>query len=812
MRSTAPIASLSVLLATLGLAVLLQGCEGVGESDDPDFDLPLSDSGHALSSSGRGSDGPSTSSTDGARTEVWQVTANWGDTNTAAARQAGMAWGANSGLTWEEKYEAWVESMVRIPKHGGYGDTFELTTPYGKTLPIGSLECAELGMALRVMFASWYELPFMLEARDGNGVRMFAGHFGFRTKTGRYKNTPNFRTRYDDFTGLSSADVAGNWPSDSKLRSRHLYGGGSDNNPFLTGEAGAGQYFDEILLNKRVGHFLMVLLPYFGSVNLASDSNLYHVTPESVRAGDILLKRWQRRGIGHVMVVKHVEEIGGGNLSAEIVSGSMPRRQGDWESPTSTKMAFTSDYTGGEGENGDGEKYVDLGGGLKRFLAPHRNGNHWQNRVLSSDLDTYLRWSNKSARAARPARFEELLGEPDPEVLRDAILEVIEAKREHLRNYPASCSARTAREQAWDQLYEHMEKPPFNMTRDQVDEEYRILDDYVFAELVYNESKTCCWNSTSRDMYEIIMDYANKEAQAESCASPTIFKAEDSDYRRWADHAAELGRGGQWVAWSEDESCPQRNAANDVAETAGWTPWCEITGDGGGGGDTGPDPFEPNNSRAQAFTLAAGNYSGAAITGGDEDWFTFTPETGSTVRFAIDFNHGEGDLELKMYAGDRQVDSATSSNDGEVVDTVYDGTETLYVQVFGYSGATNSYTITVTIEGGESVGPACSTTDDTMETAVELGAGTYNGLAICANDSVDWIRIPATTGSGTVRIEFNGSAGDLDMALYKSNGSEIGSSTGSGNSEQIDMPPGLRFLKVYGYGGATNEYTLIIED
>jgi len=810
MRFTAQFASATVFIATLGLAVLLQGCDASGE-EDPEFDLPLSSSGHALSSNGYGSDGPTTSSTDGASTEVWKVTADWSDTTTTAAKRSGMAWSTNSGLNWEEKYEAWVESMVKIDKVGGYGKTFKVTTPYGKVLDVPSLECAELGMALRVLFASWHGLPFMLEARDSTGTRIYGGHFGFRTKTGRYKNTQNFRTRYDDFTGLSAADVQSNWPSDSGLRGKHLYGGGSDNNPFLGDDAGAGQYFDELLLNKRVGHFLTVLLPFFGSVNLADDGNLYHVTPESIRGCDILLKRWQRRGIGHVMVVKHVEQIGAGNLSAELVSGSMPRRQGSWESPTASKMAFTSDYTGGEGEASDGEKYVDLGGGLKRWLAPRRNGNHWQNRVLTSDKENYIRWSNKTDRAARPARFAVLLGEPDPELLRDAILEVIEAKRDHLRNYPASCSARTGREQAFEQLYEVMQEK-FNMSRDQVDEEYRILDDYVFAELEYNQSKTCCWNSTTNNMYEIAMDYANKEAQNESCSSPTVFKAEDGDYRRWADHAAELGRGSQWVAWSDDESCPQATPTlTDTEKAAGWTPWCEITGPGDDH-TTGPDPYEPNNSREQAFTLNAGEFAGAQITASDEDWFTFTPPTGSTVRFAIAFTHGDGDLELKMYSGDRQVDSATSSNDGEVVDTVYDGTEPLYVQVFGYSGATNPYAITVTIEGGESVGPACSTIDDTMETAVELGAGTYHGLAICSNDSVDWIRIPATTGSGTARIEFTHASGDLDITLYKSNGSVIAQSNGSGNTESVDMPPGLRFLKVVGYSGATNEYTLVIED
>jgi len=54
--------------------------------------------------------------------------------------------------------------------------------------------------------------------------------------------------------------------------------------------------------------------------------------------------------------------------------------------------------------------------------------------------------------------------------------------------------------------------------------------------------------------------------------------------------------------------------------------------------------------------------------------------------------------------------------------------------------------------------------------------------------------------------------GDLDMELYKSNGSLIASATSSSNNEELDSPPGLRFLKVFGYGGATANYTLVIED
>ena len=40
-----------------------------------------------------------------------------------------------------------------------------------------------------------------------------------------------------------------------------------------------------------------------------------------------------------------------------------------------------------------------------------------------------------------------------------------------------------------------------------MDAQYRIFEDYVFAELEYTESKTCCWNSSNSAMFQIAMDF-----------------------------------------------------------------------------------------------------------------------------------------------------------------------------------------------------------------------------------------------------------------------------------------------------------------
>ena len=184
-----------------------------------------------------------------------------------------------------------------------YGETFEFVTPFGKALPSPTLECAEVAIFLRVTFASWYGLPFFMTTTDHQGVRVYFGHFGARTATGRYTNMPSFKTAYKDYSNMPASEYQANWPKDSKLRAKKLAGNDDDNMDYIFPGAKAGGYFDEIYLNKRVGHFVCLLLDYFGSANVANSRNTYNLKPQSLRVGDVLVERWQASGIGHTLVV-----------------------------------------------------------------------------------------------------------------------------------------------------------------------------------------------------------------------------------------------------------------------------------------------------------------------------------------------------------------------------------------------------------------------------------------------------------------------------------------------------------------------------
>ena len=625
--------------------------------------------------------------TDTTRTQVWTARNAWEDTTTAAAKAAGLAWPANSGLTWDEKYSAWLRSLAWIPAADGWSETVRLTTPWGKTLDSPSLECAEMSLFLRITFAAWYELPLFLESIDGTGARVFFGHNGVRTAQGRYASSPEFAIRYKDYTRtLTPAQWQASWPHDATLRRKAL-AGGTDEQPAVGG-APFGTYLDELHLNKRAAYFTVMALDYLGSMNLADSANTYNVVPEAVRPGDTLIERWQRNGIGHTLVVKDVVQLGQGNLDVTTISGSMPRRQGKRESGVASKSYFTSAYTGGPGTNGAGDEYARLGGGLKRWRVTKNVGGTWTNTWMRGDEAHWINSTDYPRIAARPARFEQLLGQVSPAQQQAELLAQIEDARRHLRTYPASCAARERREGAFAELYD-LGATSLGLSRAELDRRYRVRDDYVLAELDYTRSKTCCWNSTTPAMYAVVAAEADAEARAAdaagTCAAPTVFMHQTDGYARWAARAQAMGQGAAWRAWSEDESCPQRNVARDTIAESEATPYCALAD---AGQDACTDALEPNDALAEARAITAGTFADLRICTGDRD--VFRSATARTVR--ITFRHADGDLDLFAYdASGARVDRSEGTTDSEQVSVPAGGA----VEVIGYGGATNRYTLIV---------------------------------------------------------------------------------------------------------------------
>jgi hypothetical protein len=519
-------------------------------------------------------------STNGGTTRVWTVLNQWQDTNTKAAKRAGMAWPVDSGLNWDEKYSAWVGDLPKIDKYKStYNQTFELSTPWGKTLPGPKLDCADVWIFLRATFAAWYNLPFYLEGLDGK-TRVFFGHFGVRTRSGRWGNMPLFASWYKDHTKLagvySKEQLLDKWPQDAKLRSRGTIP--KDDQPFIFEGARMGAYLDEIHLNKRAGHFIRLLLIYTGTPNLADSRNTFNLVPDALRTGDAMLYRRAANGSGHTMVAMRVGQNLAGKTTVQVASGNVPPRQPQWESEAASKSRFTNNEGGGPSKNSKGEIYSHLGGGLKRWRVAKNKQGYWINTFMSGDEASWINDKDYDRIGKRPEQFEKLLGEVPPEEKRDALLKTIADARHHLEQYPASCAARERRELAFKELYKLFNSYHFGYKKKlEVDKLHRVRADYIFAELVYEQSRTCCWNSSTNHMYQIIMDYAAQlEARSPTCVPPPVFMVQGNGFHAFQQFAKDTGRMLMWIPWSADETCPQKGVSDDIEAAHLWTNYCDV--------------------------------------------------------------------------------------------------------------------------------------------------------------------------------------------------------------------------------------------
>lgn len=520
-------------------------------------------------------------SVDNAPTAVWEVNNAWDERDSAA----GIAWGRQSGLTWNQKFRRWVDSLQKTEGVDGY-TTFELRTPYGKTVQAPVLECAEVAIFLRVAFANWYDLPFFLEARDSDHDRLYFGHFGIRTRDGRWRDTPKFKDQYVDFSYLRDQlpEQLDTWPSDEKLRDKGLLGADDDAQPMIGPDAEAGAYFDEIFLNKRVGHFLAYTLIFFGSTNLADSVNTFNIPVAKLRPGTFTVKRTDFNGVGHVRIVMERQSLGYirmwdnkyPHMRLELASGSMPRRQPRWGSAYRAQAAVAENRLGGDG-------YRAYGGGFKHWRVAKPIDGRWTNSVPRLMEDDFIATNAQQRLANRPEVADEIVSDKPLDEQKRDLIDTIQNRREQIQQMPSTCANRISRENAFEELY--LVGKELGMSREDVDRRYRQLQDYIFAELEYDQSKTCCWLSTNREMYEIIMQY-NRERIRNSnvrlCMEPDVFKAVDdggSGYERYKEYAESIGRGDDWVDWSAGESCPQREFSADTEAEHNWTPACEISGE-----------------------------------------------------------------------------------------------------------------------------------------------------------------------------------------------------------------------------------------
>jgi hypothetical protein len=236
------------------------------------------------------------------------------------------------------------------------------------------------------------------------------------------------------------------------------------------------------------------------------------------------------------------------------------------------------------------------------------------------------------------------------------------------------------------------------------------------------------------------------------------------------------------------------------------------------------DRFEVNNTRQTATDLRT-------ITGlldvedlsihstTDRDFFRFVTTGAGTADNYVDvlFSHASGDVDVRLLnSAGAVIASSTGVGDSESLSLQGLAAGTYFVEVYGFAGALNNYSLSFNT-------PAAEATDrfevnNTRQTATDLrtitGLLDVEDLSIHSNTDRDFFRF-ATTGAGTadnyVDVLFSHASGDVDVRLLNSAGAVIASSTGVTDSERLSLQglaAGTYFVEVYGFAGALNNYSL----
>jgi hypothetical protein len=169
-----------------------------------------------------------------------------------------------------------------------------------------------------------------------------------------------------------------------------------------------------------------------------------------------------------------------------------------------------------------------------------------------------------------------------------------------------------------------------------------------------------------------------------------------------------LVRGYQDYGWNGScyvsNVCPN-NGCPGFAEVTRVTLFDHLVPDinGGGGGTPTPtcsdDAYENNDTVGAAATLVAGTYSLEICGSGDDDWYEVSLVGGQSIDVTATFVHANGDIDMELWDGNRQIGVSQSTDDFEALSYTPTNSTTVQIRVYGYNNAENSYDLDVELGG-----------------------------------------------------------------------------------------------------------------
>ncbi|MCA9186861.1 MAG: T9SS type A sorting domain-containing protein [Pirellulaceae bacterium] len=239
----------------------------------------------------------------------------------------------------------------------------------------------------------------------------------------------------------------------------------------------------------------------------------------------------------------------------------------------------------------------------------------------------------------------------------------------------------------------------------------------------------------------------------------------------------------------------------------------DVAANGVTGASLSDDRYEPNDTRASAAKLGTilttRNFNQLSLND-NADWYRFTTEHVGEAgeKVVVLFQHAQGNLRASLYDGSGQhIRTVNSSTNNETISLEGLPAGLYFLRVTGFNGDTNmNYSLRFLSD--DKYEP-----NDTRANAADLGL--INGPSRISNlalkDAADWYEFRINRkmlSSEQLRVLFANNSGNLDAALYNSNGQLIKQSVSNTNNEILGLgglTAGTYFLRVTGRNGATND-------
>ena len=206
---------------------------------------------------------------------------------------------------------------------------------------------------------------------------------------------------------------------------------------------------------------------------------------------------------------------------------------------------------------------------------------------------------------------------------------------------------------------------------------------------------------------------------------------------------ASLSQGTYTVGYVIDaaDAIDEFNEADNVAAVGTLVVGSGEPGNPGAGGDR----LEPNDSSGSATDLGSlgdVDLDDLSIhTAVDDDWFTWTAAASGSARIDVLFSDAQGDIDVRLYdANLNQIGGGFSATDNEVIVRNVTAGQRYFLEVYGWSGATNNYDLRINLPGSDSTAPALASSTFAYEAAQQF--------TFVFDESID----PATVDAGDVTV------------------------------------------------------------